>query len=108
MKKTHAFLCACLLIAAGSSFAQSRPGVDTQAQPTEAQLNSPMFAIQGNTAHDGMTGSQLTMQQCQDLAAMQRNNPGMDRNAAQDEKACANLMNRKGAQGMAADGAMSK
>jgi hypothetical protein len=108
MKKTHALLCACLLIAAGSSFAQSRPGVDTQAQPTEAQLNSPMFSTQGNTPHDGMTSSQLTMQQCQDLAAMQRNNPGMDRNAGQDEKACASLMNRKGAQGAAADAPMSQ
>ena len=108
MKNTHALLCISLLIAAGSSLAQSRPGVDTQAQPTQAQLNSPMFAIQGKTAHDGMMDSQLTIQQCRDLSAMQRNNPGMDRNAVNDEKACADLMSRKSTQGAAADARMSQ
>jgi hypothetical protein len=114
MKRTSVLLCACLMLGAGSAFAQDRaledqqtpnaaPSPNQQGPSTQPQTggaagsenNLPNRGLQGNV--NTYSETQVTLQQCRDLMARERNTPGMQKDNAtmQRDKACADLMNKK-------------
>jgi hypothetical protein len=103
MKRTNVLLCTCLLLVAGSSFGQDRAKEDSQTEPNAPMNPAPdqQGGMQSNTTHNGTMGSKMTMQQCQDMTAMEKKNPGMNKDAMKD-RTCAQ-MKGKGDMGQKGD-----
>lgn len=107
MKRSNALFCTFLLFMAGSAFGQDRTTDGSQTQPNPPMTTSPdqQGAMQSDSGHSGMMGSKMTMLQCQDLAAMEKKNPGMTKDTMKDDT-CASMMHK--AKGNAGPGAVSQ